>query len=176
MGKHSIFKSLIFATTICLLTGVLPSYAESSFLNSFKIKGCGAGPGYATSSAQMRLHSITRSLDKDLFKELARPGMIGSPDVESVKRFLLRRFEGRTLTCKLILMLDGSIADLKIEKSSLITAVDTDALTLIKSGAPFRRSAKGEIEAYSITFPYVDISEVPVPDKFVDPDIAKTKA
>jgi hypothetical protein len=66
-------------------------------------------------------------------------------------------------------MPDGSIADLKIEKSSLVPDVDKDALDIVRSGAPFPRSLKGEIQAYLVTFPFVDITGVPLPQSFVVP-------
>lgn len=72
-------------------------------------------------------------------------------------------------------MPDGSIADLKIEKSSLVPDVDKDALDIVRSGAPFPRSLKGEIQAYLVTFPFVDITGVPLPQSFVVPDKATSQ-
>lgn len=176
MSKQSKFPTALFATAVSFLNATAPSIADSAFINAYKIKGCGAGPGYASSSAEMRLSSITRPLGKDLFRELANPGMLGGPSAESVKAYLLRRFQGRNVTCRLILMPDGTIADLTIEKSSLVNEVDTEALNLVKSGAPFRRSTSGTVQAYSITFPYAEINEIPVAESFIDPDTAKIQS
>lgn len=167
--------TLSFTVTLIFVGGTPASLADSNFLNAYKIRGCGAGPGYATSIDEMRLQTLSKGLSRDIKAKLTTRAMIGAPDVESVKRYLLRRFDGRFATCNLILMPDGTIADLKVATSSLVPTVDPDALSIVRSGEPFDRSRKGKIEAYSITFPYVDISSIPIPPSFVEPDADKAQ-
>lgn len=162
--------TLSFAVTLIFVGGTPASLADSNFLNAYKIRGCGAGPGYAISIDEMRLRTLSKGLGKDIKAKLTMCAMIGAPDVESVKRYLLRR------SCNLILMPDGTIADLKVATSSLVPTVDADALSIVRSGEPFARSRKGKIEAYSIMFPYVDISSIPIPPSFVEPDADKAQS
>lgn len=53
---------------------------------------------------------------------------INSKDERSKERF--------SFSSNVALMPDGSIAELKVEKSSLVAASDKDALEIVRSGAP----------------------------------------
>jgi TonB family protein len=145
------------ALTLALLSSVCWAQSATGPGRWVGCQGCGGGIGHGDSYADWRLGSVAAKLHSaSIRRGLLRPEIrVSDSEPAAPENFGERKF-----SCKLVVRSDGSIAALKILKSSGTEEIDQRALDFIRAAAPFHRAWGNltEDQTYSVEFPHLQVS------------------